>query len=179
VLIEFFLSLSQQIGFALSSPGKKMRVVRFYAVAMSLNRTGGASPVAMGKTHETVVVLWLSPDREAVEVEDQRDTAQEDGLRIFDEYAASKLFAQGVSEYPNVHSEFLSKSGDLAIAMPPRSNQTTSELVARKANRLVVIKGKRPFTFSVPARVDRDETDQGDSFARNTMVAVVIVLSSR
>ncbi len=156
-----------------------MRVVRFYAVAMSLNRMGGASPVAMGKTHETVVVLWLSPHKEAVEVEEQSSAVQEDGLRIFDEYAASKLFAQGVSEYPNVHSEFLSKSGDLAIAMPPRSNQTTSELVARRANRLVIVKGKRPFTFSVPSVGDRDEWDRNDSFAETTMLAVVIVLSSR
>eukprot|EP01034_Spumella_vulgaris_P023136 gene23136-29329_t len=141
--------LAQQIGFALSSPGKKMRVVRYYAVAMSLDQAGGASPVAMGKTHETVVVLWLNPSAAAPETEEQTTSASEDGLRIFDEYAASKLFSQGVSEYPNVHSEFMSKSGDLAVAMPPRNNQTTSELVARRANRLVIIKGKRPFTFSV------------------------------
>lgn len=58
----------------------------------------------MSKKDELTVILWLnsSPD-------DNGTGSHSDGVYIFDDYSAGKLFTQGVSVYPAVHPDFLSK----------------------------------------------------------------------
>ncbi len=120
--------------------------------------------------------MWLNPASARAETA----AAGEDGLRIFDDFAAGRLFSQGVSMYPSVHPDFLSKSGDLSVDIVAKCNVTNSELIARRPNRLVVVKERRPFVFAVPAATgapSRGDTDPRD-FERNTMVALVVFLST-
>lgn len=111
-----------------------------------------------------------------------------DGIRIFDGVSASRLFSQGVSVYPSVHSDFLSKSGNLDIQINERCDVIEhSALVPRLTNRMVIIKSRMPFVFTAPANDEPGiaaadnvrSYDQGESdFEMNHMVAFVVVVSS-
>lgn len=83
--------------------------------------------------------MWLGDQEE--------EESPEDGVRIFDAQAADCLFAQGVSFYPSVHPDFLSKGGDLSIDIMERCGNYRSETIPRVANRLVLIKDRMPFYF--------------------------------
>lgn len=127
-----------------------------------------------------VAIIWLNPSsgsNTAASVAAEGQPAIEDGLRIFDDFAAGRLYSQGVSVYPSAHSDFFSKSGDLAIDMMARCNVTNSELVPRKTNRLVLLQPKKPFYFTVPqggAQPSRNQRE--DEFESRTMIALVVVL---
>ena len=60
----------------------------------------------MSKKDELTIILWLnsSPDDN-----DNGAGSHKDGIFIYDDYSAGKLFTQGVSVYPAVHPDFLSK----------------------------------------------------------------------
>ena len=116
------------------------------------------------------VVLWLNPHSPASEF----SNAGSDGLRIYDESSASKLFSQGVSVYPSAHSDFLSRSSSLAIDLQARCNLSNSEFIPRAANRLVVVRAKKLCTLLTPGYTEISK--KGD-FERSTMIALVMVLS--
>lgn len=80
-------------------------------------------------------------------LEQRQQESAEDGVRIFDAQAADCLFAQGVSFYPSVHPDFLSKGGDLSVDIMERCGNYRSETIPRIANRLVLIKDRMPFYF--------------------------------
>ena len=127
-----------------------------------------------------VAILWLNPatgSSSAAAVVSEGQPAIEDGLRIFDDFAAGRLYSQGISVYPSAHSDFFSKSGDLLIDMVARCNVTNSELVPRKTNRLVLLQPKRPFYFSVPsADLVPSAAPNADEFESRTMIALVVYL---
>jgi hypothetical protein len=115
------------------------------------------------------VVLWLSPQETTTS--DSTTAAERDGLRIYSEASAGKLFSQGVSVYPSAHSDFLSRSSTLAIDLNARCNGTNSEFVPRSPNRLVLVRAKKLCTLLTPG------TAQARSFEKDTMIALVMVLS--
>jgi hypothetical protein len=93
-----------------------------------------------GSRNEVIAILWVTgPNR--------IDYKEEDGVRVYDPLAADCLFGQGISFYPSVHPEFLSKGGDLAIDLSERCNDYHSERIDRIANRMVIIRDRMPFFF--------------------------------
>ena len=63
----------------------------------------------MSKKDELTIVLWLNSNTGPNLEDDDTGTDHRDGIYIFDDYSAGKLFTQGVSVYPSVHPDFLSK----------------------------------------------------------------------
>lgn len=123
------------------------------------------------------MILWLTPEHPASE---QPAVAGQDGLRIYDESAAGRLFSQGVSVYPSAHCDFLSRSSSLAIDLAARCNASHSEFVPRAPNRLVVVRSRKLCTLLTPgggAAAEEGETDQAQGFKENTMIALVMVLT--
>ena len=102
----------------------------------------------IGNRNEVVAVLWLSGAK------NDHSATEKDGLRVYDPLAADCLFGQGISFYPSVHPEFLSKGGDLAIDLAERCNDYHSEHINRVKNRLVIIRDRMPFFFhqSAPSK---------------------------
>jgi hypothetical protein len=124
---------------------------------------------------DLIVVLWLSPHEEEsdlVQIDQQRIAAGVDGMRIYDETAASKLFSQGVSVYPSAHSDFLSRSSNLAFDLQARCNVSNSEFVPRLANRMVVVRARKLCTMLTPGQVAASL-----GFEKTTMIALVMVLT--
>lgn len=118
------------------------------------------------------MVLWLSPQW-PTETETESDPEElSDGLRIYDETSAGKLFSQGVSVYPSAHCDFLSRSSSLAIDLQARCNSSHSEFIPRVPNRLVVVRSKKLCTLLTAGAADR-----ANSFDQSTMIALVIVLT--
>lgn len=115
------------------------------------------------------MVLWLNPHTPASEF----SNAGSDGLRIYDESSAGKLFSQGVSVYPSAHSDFLSRSSSLAIDLQARCNLSHSEFIPRAANRLVVVRSRKLCTLLTPGYAEGTKVD----FEKDTMIALVMVLS--
>lgn len=137
--------------------------------------------VILANGEELVAILWLNPtygSNTAASVALEGQPPVEDGLRIFDDFAAGRLYSQGVSIYPSAHSDFFSKSGDLLIDMAARCNMTNSELVPRKTNRLVLLQPKRPFYFTVPSPSTKEvkKSAREDEFESKTMLALVVFL---
>jgi hypothetical protein len=164
---QSFANLAQQVALALSVDKMKLNVVKFYSIIMSLNENG-ISSLSMSNKDEITAVIWLNPT-------DQNDEGSDnDGLLIYDEFAAGQLFSQGISVYPSVHSDFLSRSGDLFIDGRVRCVGSSSEVVPRVANRMVVIKSRKPFMFINDVVQDR----RSKTFDKSNMIALVIVLSS-
>lgn len=135
--------------------------------------------VSPANNDDLTVVLWLNPASPASEF----SNAGGDGLRIYDESSAGKLFSQGVSVYPSTHSDFLSRSSSLAIDLQARCNLSHSEFIPRAANRLVVVRSRKLCTLLTPGG-DNQQGDAaaekekgGKGFELNTMIALVIVLS--
>lgn len=93
-----------------------------------------------GNRNEIVGVLWLTGPA-------LHESIGEDGLRVYDPLAADCLFGQGISFYPSVHPEFLSKGGDLAIDIVDRCNDYHWEHIHRVENRMVLIRDRMPFYF--------------------------------
>ena len=120
------------------------------------------------------MVLWLSPQWPTESELEQGGTAQShsDGLRIYDEASAGKLFSQGVSLYPSAHSDFLSRSSSLAIDLQARCNASHSEFIPRVPNRLVVVRSKKLCTL-----LTAGDADRAKSFEQSTMIALVMVLT--
>jgi hypothetical protein len=114
------------------------------------------------------VILWLSPQSPADTTQDA--SLAQDGLRIYDEASAGKLFSQGVSVYPSTHSDFLSRSSSLAIDLGARCNASQSEFVPRSPNRLVVVRSKKLCTLLTPG-------GPATSFDKATMIALVMTLT--
>lgn len=112
--------------------------------------------------------MWITPTDDNLP---ENNDDNEDGLRVCGDYAANKLFSEGISIYPSVHTEYLSKSNDLSIDLFTRCNITTSELIPRKSNRLVVVRAGRPYVFTTPGNVI------GKPFESSTMTAFVVILS--
>ena len=135
---------------------------------------------------ELAVVIWLGPQTEFPI--GGNPASDSDGLRIYDHIAASKLFSMGVSVYPSVHSDYLSKSGNLDIQIAQRCNKLErSTLIPRLTNRMVIIKERMPFMFSAPNKTepleDSDSNarlfDRGASdFEKDNMIAFVVVVST-
>ena len=131
-------------------------------------------------------MLWLNPGWSSAEVNEKIKDALgktvelgTDGLRIYDETSAGKLFSQGVSVYPSAHSDFLSRSSSLAIDLQVRCNVSNSEFVQRVPNRMVVVRSRKLCTFLSPGRdaVDSELLNDQSTFDQSTMLALVIVLS--
>lgn len=122
-----------------------------------------------GNKDDLNVVLWLSPSSTQASAANNAF----DGLRIYDESSAGKLFSQGVSVYPSAHCDFLSRSSSLAIDLHARCNASNSEFVPRMPNRLVVVRSRKLCTLLTPG--DARATDGG--FDRSTMIALVMVLT--
>ena len=164
-----------------------------------------------GNPNEITAILWLSPDYPAdgaeqelspdSEGEGEDDGGGGDGLRVYDDFSAGRLFSQGVSVYPSVHPDFLSRSGDLDIDLARRCGGTQNSIfVPRQSNRLVLVQARKPFTLvtsqaataaarararaiaSTGARTGAAadvpvEADSPDAFPEITMLAFVAVLS--
>jgi len=113
-------------------------------------------------------VLWLNPLTSGAGSE-----TESDGLRIYDDVATSTLFSQGVSIYPSAHVDFLSRTGNLAIDLESRCGIEHSEYVDRKANRMVIVRGRRPIAFLTPGRSLNGEEQ---SFSQSSMIALVVKL---
>lgn len=122
-----------------------------------------------GNKDDLIVVLWLSPSSS----QPAAPSNAFDGLRIYDESSAGKLFSQGVSVYPSAHCDFLSRSSSLAIDLHARCNSSNSEFVPRMPNRLVVVRSKKLCTLLTPG--DARLRDAG--FDQSTMVALVMVFT--
>ena len=122
---------------------------------------------------EVTVVLWLDPY--AVPASDE---TRSDGLLIFDTSAAGCLFSQGISAYPSAHPDFLSVAGNMTINVAARCPQSTSELVPRRSNRMVIIGPRRPFVFSAPPPSELLGINAEDvDFVSSTSLAFVVTLS--
>lgn len=117
------------------------------------------------------VVLWLNPQW-PTDNEPEQSGDGSDGLRIYDEASAGKLFSQGVSLYPSAHSDFLSRSSSLAIDLHARCNVSHSEFIPRVPNRLVVVRSKKLCTLLTAGAPNRAK-----SFEQSTMIALVMVLT--
>ena len=124
-----------------------------------------------------LAVLWLSPQTASAESDgDVIDHARgSDGLRIYSEASASRLFSQGVSVYPSAHSDFLSRSSNLAIDLSTRCSESTSEFVPRSPNRLVVVRSNKLCTLLAPGTDSPPQA--GASFEQSTVITLVMVLS--
>lgn len=117
--------------------------------------------------NEIAIIIWLSP------LEDTEEN-ESDGLLIYDDYSAGRLFSQGISVYPSVHPDFLSRSGSLDINLFERCTGTeNSVFIPRNSNRMVMVQSRKPFTFVTSAKSDTDTIGFEDS----TMIALVVVLS--
>lgn len=114
-------------------------------------------------------MLWLNPPS----TQSPAPSSAFDGLRIYDESSAGRLFSQGVSVYPSAHCDFLSRSSSLAIDLHARCNSSNSEFVPRVANRLVVVRSKKLCTLLTPG----DARLRGAGFDQSTMIALVMVLT--
>ena len=132
------------------------------------------------------VVLWLTPTWSSSDsaVEDPSTAPAQrgvDGLRIYDEQSAGKLFSQGVSVYPSAHCDFLSRSSSLAIDLQSRCNVSASEFVPRVPNRMVVVRARKLCTLLSPGLQRAEELARSPqaaaAFDQTTMIALVIVLS--
>ena len=131
-------------------------------------------------------MLWLNPGWASAEVNEKtkdalgKSTVGTDGLRIYDETSAGKLFSQGVSVYPSAHSDFLSRSSNLAIDLQVRCNVSNSEFIQRIPNRMVVVRSRKLCTFLTPGKgaVDSELMNEQSTFDESTMLALVIVLSA-
>jgi hypothetical protein len=168
---DAFAHLSQQLALSLSVGAAKYKVLKYFALAMPM--TGNAeSPVFLSNKDELSVVLWMSP----LTVDDnENEDDSSDGILIFDEFAAAKLYSDGVSVYPSVHPDFLSKSGDLNIDIMNRCHGSTYELVPRKTNRLVVVKARKPFVFKTAKHA---KSRNFHSFTESYMTAVIVILKA-
>lgn len=173
LVFESISSVVKQISFALSpDPSKPIRVSSYYAVAMSLGASSAASHVSMANEDEVMVVLWLNPLSSSSSGEGSEK--ENDGLRIYDDVATATLFSQGVSIYPSAHGDFLSRTGNLAIDLESRCGIEHSEYVVRKANRMVIVRGRRPVAFLTPGpAVDGEEQSL---FSQSSMIALVVKL---
>lgn len=116
------------------------------------------------------MVLWLGPTSPPSQTS---AATSSDGLRIYDESSAGRLFSQGVSVYPSAHCDFLSRSSSLAIDLQTRCNISHSEFIPRSPNRLVVVRSKKLCTLLTPG----DSSNAGLAFDQSTMIALVMVLS--
>lgn len=144
-----------------------------------------------------IALLWLSPSHDSFDA-DAIDAAADatgavdesvlggvglaraDGVRIFDEYATGLLFSQGVSVYPSVHPDFLSRSSDLHINMTARCGDDNSVYVPRKANRLVLVQPRKPLALvssGAEALPPAMRSDAADNFKHRVAMAFVVVLS--
>lgn len=152
---------------------------------------GDQSAVMSVNRGEMAIIIWMTP--QSAFPLNQNPESDSDGLRIYDMNAAQQLFAHGVSVYPSVHSDFLSKSGSLDIRIEQRCNAAeNSALVPRLTNRMVIVKERMPFMFTAPSgkdiinsrtKADSDTSarayDVGNSdFEKNNMIAFVVVVSS-
>lgn len=180
-----FQFLSQQIAYLFSEPEEKLRVVKYFTLAMDLTKSG-FSPVVLGKKDEIVVILWLNPTsmtseqqrkQEEQNNEDPSIMHHNDGLRIFDEFSLNILYTQGVSVYPSVHSDFLSKNGNLTIDILERCGKKDSELVLRRPNRMVVVRARRPVLLFTPNYLGWEIDKKPENFVNSTMIALVLFLS--
>lgn len=174
---DSFAHLAQQLAWALSVNGLRYKVVKYYATSMSLQKqhSNHSSPVSMSNKDELTVILWMNPTDEDRNSRGEEEEAL-DGVRIYDDLTAGKLFSQGISVYPSVHPDFLSKSGDLFIDIQSRCEGAVSETVPRKPNRLVVVKARKPFLF-VGGNEHKKQGSGDDNFVDNHMVAFVVVIS--
>lgn len=113
-----------------------------------------------------MLILWLA------------GAQKDDGLLIYDSRTADCLFSQGISKYPSVHPDFLSKGGDLHIDVQKKCGSHQYEFVERKQNRLVVIKSRSPVVFSVNATVGRThEAGDQSEFQNELFFAFVVVIN--
>jgi hypothetical protein len=119
----------------------------------------------VGNRDELVLILWLGPQIQ-----------NNDGLLIYDSRTADCLFSQGISKYPSVHPDFLSKGGDLHIDVAKKCGSHQYEFVERKRNRLVVVKSRSPVVFSVNASVSRSIMPD-TLFVDEIFVALVVVVN--
>jgi len=127
--------LSQQLAFALSSASTTLRVVKYFAMSMmpdDIFRTAAS----YANRNEVIAILCL-------------DSLPSDNLflQLLDGQSIECLFRQGVSIYPSVHPEFLSKGGDLDISLTERCDSYQPELIPFHPNRLVVLYSRSPFAF--------------------------------
>ena len=86
--------------------------------------------------NEVVAILWL-----------ESQSTSDIYLQLLDSRSIECLFRQGVSIYPSVHPDFLSKGGDLDISLTDRCDSYQPELIPFRANRLVVLNSRSPYTF--------------------------------
>lgn len=176
LVFDSIRSVVKQISYALSpDPTQSIRVSSYYAVAMSLSASSAASHVSMANEDEVLVVLWLNPLSSSGEGSEKEN----DGLRIYDDVATATLFSQGVSIYPSAHVDFLSRTGNLAIDLESRCGIEHSEYVARKANRMVIVRGRRPVVFVTPGpppAEDAEDEEEEQSFSQSSMIALVVKL---
>ena len=163
-----------------SSPASDaFRVVKHYAVAMSLSRTH-VGPFATVGEGEVVLVLFLNKNSRPIG--DEEDGA--DGLRILDPVSSRCLHSKGITDHPSVHPDLLTFGGRYNFNVTSVCQQGTSELVPRRTNRIVVIGSGRSFSFSTVAaqkeKLENENSDDEESnydFESDTMLAVVITLA--
>jgi hypothetical protein len=172
------------LALALSTNSLSYRVVKYFSLAMSLEEEDQSAAISVNRG-ELAVVIWLSP--QTTFPGDRSPLSASDGLRIYDGSAASKLFSQGVSVYPSVHSDFLSKAGNLDIGIDERCNAAEqSALVPRLTNRMVIVKERMPFVFTAPdGKEPINDVDAArrydvgeDDFDSNHILAFVVVVSA-
>ena len=166
-----FKRLAQEFAAAISPLPGKMRVSRYYALAMNLYQGPQSSPVVGTSIGEVAVVLWLGSGGSS-----NSSSGSIDGLQIFEVESAIELTSQGVTTFPLVHSDFLSKNRNLSINLDERLPMAAFETVKRMVNRVVIIGPKRPFVFVTPNAEDLANTGS-NSFEASTMLAFVVILA--
>ena len=87
----------------------------------------------MSKKDELTIVLWLNSNTSPNLEDDDTATDHRDGIYIFDDYSAGKLFTQGVSVYPSVHPDFLSK----VIVITNGANYLTMMIISANTQSIV------------------------------------------
>jgi hypothetical protein len=121
----------------------------------------------LGNREETILILWLNGDA---------SSQVSDGLIVYDSRAADCLFSQGVSKYPSVHPDFLSKGGDLSIEIGKKCGSHQFEHIPRRKNRLVAIRSRSPIVFSINETLPELGKP---TFENSVLQALVIVVQTR
>lgn len=141
---------------------EKVKILRYFALA-SNSSISNRSPVMLANRDEIAIVVFLN----------ERQGANE-GLILYDSKTADCLFSHGISKYPSVHPDFLSKNSELMIDVSAKCSNHQSELIMRKRNRMVVVRSKSPFYLH-----NRNPGEALADFKSEVLFSLVIVISAR
>jgi len=171
---------------------KKMRVDKYFVVAMNILQQPSQSPIMMAQEGQIALVLWLGPPSSS----DGGGLNIQDGITIYEPAAALELHAKGYSINPAIHPDFFSSAAPtstltfsaftspLQIDVGEVCSASDSDLVQRATNRLILIGSNKPFVFVVPTDQDLgaqnlsfEKEHEASFFEKYTSLAFVAMLS--